>query len=574
MSVINTTTDTVTHTIPVNYEPTGIAVSPNGETLYTTTFDGLRETVGNRPFSRCRQRHGPAFGGLLGLVRRIVEYRGQPGRAYVYVGTETGFGGGLYVVDTSTDTASTPVPDPSNPSVPVCARAVTISRDGRWLYADCNGQVAVVSLTSDSVVTTIGHDSANSQSWDVAGMALGPTGNMYIAGGTDLHILTPASPLTSVPAAPFGVTAVPNTTPLASPGSATVTFAPPSFDGGAAITSYTVTATDETAHVRGGQTSYGSSSPLTIAGLTHGDRYLFTVTATNVIGTGPPSQPSQPVTIPGIPGEPTITGKTSGNGQVTVSFSTPPDGGSPITSYKVYATDRASSARGGQIATGTASPLTLRGLTDGDSYVIGIRACNAVGCSPLRLPSGPVVPATAPGAPMNLTGIAGNKQATVSFSPPSSNGGASISSYTVTAADHTDPSHGGQTDSGTSSPITLTRLTNGDIYTFTVAATNSVGTGRRQPRHPRWYRKLPAIPRCSQTLPPGTVVGMAVTDDGKGYWIASSSGQVAACGDATMLGNGSPHTAAIGTAPIGNGTGWSPKPAKFKPSAAPGITAD
>src|SRR5580658_5982034 len=43
---------------------------------------------------------------------------------------------------------------------------------------------------------------------------------------------------------------------------------------------------------------------------------------------------------------------------------------------------------------------------------------------------------------------------------------------------------------------------------------------------------------CSTTLPSGTVVGMATTADGRGYWIASSTGQVAACGDATFFGNG------------------------------------
>jgi hypothetical protein len=60
-------------------------------------------------------------------------------------------------------------------------------------------------------------------------------------------------------------------------------------------------------------------------------------------------------------------------------------------------------------------------------------------------------------------------------------------------------------------------------------------------------------PRCSNTLPAGTVVGMAVTADGKGYWIASNTGQVTACGDAAVLGNGPAGTSAIATAPSGNG---------------------
>ncbi len=79
--------------------------------------------------------------------------------------------------------------------------------------------------------------------------------------------------------------------------------------------------------------------------------------------------------------------------------------------------------------------------------------------------------ATAPGAPQSPHATAGDAQAVVSFTPPASNGGATITSYTVTA------SPGGRTASGASSPITVTGLTDGTSYTFTVTATNSVGTG-------------------------------------------------------------------------------------------------
>jgi hypothetical protein len=83
----------------------------------------------------------------------------------------------------------------------------------------------------------------------------------------------------------------------------------------------------------------------------------------------------------------------------------------------------------------------------------------------------PTTQATVPGAPTSVTAVAGNAQATVSFTPPASSGGSPITSYTVTS------SPGGQTATGTASPITVTGLANGTPYTFTVHATNVVGSG-------------------------------------------------------------------------------------------------
>lgn len=79
--------------------------------------------------------------------------------------------------------------------------------------------------------------------------------------------------------------------------------------------------------------------------------------------------------------------------------------------------------------------------------------------------------ATVPGAPTSATATAASRQATISFSPPASDGGSSITSYTVTSTP------GGLTASGLASPITVTGLINGTSYSFTVHATNAVGSG-------------------------------------------------------------------------------------------------
>jgi hypothetical protein len=81
-----------------------------------------------------------------------------------------------------------------------------------------------------------------------------------------------------------------------------------------------------------------------------------------------------------------------------------------------------------------------------------------------------VVAVVPPTAPKGVKATAGNAKATVSFSPPANNGGAHIELYAV--MQHP----GGILSFGTASPITVTGLTNGTKYDFTVTATNVVGT--------------------------------------------------------------------------------------------------
>jgi hypothetical protein len=81
--------------------------------------------------------------------------------------------------------------------------------------------------------------------------------------------------------------------------------------------------------------------------------------------------------------------------------------------------------------------------------------------------------AVVPGVPTSVIAIAGNETASVTFVAPANDGGLAISGYTVNSI----PSGGTDTNAGKANLThTIIGLTNGRSYTFTVKATNLVGT--------------------------------------------------------------------------------------------------
>jgi hypothetical protein len=126
--------------------------------------------------------------------------------------------------------------------------------------------------------------------------AMAPPGNymLFIVNSNGVpsvasFIKVAASPPTG-PAAPTGVSAV------AGNGGATVSWTAPS-NGSSPITSYTVTPyVGSTAQTPRTVTGSPPATSATIGGLTNGTTYTFTVTATNAVGTGPASSPSNAVT--------------------------------------------------------------------------------------------------------------------------------------------------------------------------------------------------------------------------------------------------------------------------------------
>ena len=464
-------------------------------------------------------------------------------------------------------------PAKDNPNAPV------------YLYIATATDLTDPSKGGQTGIVDLGAGTAGSAPITVTGLT---NGDLYtftvISGNTGTNLpdeptqgSAPSAPSAPVmPAAPSRPPGPPTkVSATAGNGEASVSFSAPEDNGGQPITSYTVTASS------GLQVS-GTTSPIVVLGLADRTTYTFTVTATNSVGTGPASVPSNPVVPSGPPGAPpgvpTKVSAAAGNSQATVSFSPPSaTGGTPITFYTVTATNQANPNASHVQVVGKTSPIVVNGMANGVVWTITVAASNAAGQGPATNSSSVVIPTNhpelTPDPPTNVTAKAAPGQATISYTPPAKdNPNAPVYLYIATATDLTDPSKGGQTgivDFGAgktgSGPITVTGLTNGDLYTFTVISGN---TGINLPDEPTQGSVpsdpsapvIPAGPPSRPTIGPAVAgngeasVSFSAPEDNGGqpiiaYRVTAASGQTATGSKSpivvTGLSNGTSYTFSV-----------------------------
>ena len=195
------------------------------------------------------------------------------------------------------------------------------------------------------------------------------------------------------------------------------------------------------------------------------------------VDTIPPNAPSTSYLMPS-------GGNTTASSQP--SFSGTSD---PSVSIRLYS---GVSGIGGALASTSGTWMVTTTKLAAGTYTITAKAIDEAGN--VSAPSGSltltVAPATVPGAPTLTSATAGNAAVALAWSAPASNGGAAITAYTATA------SPGGAACSTSGLTCTIGGLSNGTTYSFSVTATNSVGTGAAS-------NSLTATPVAASATQPG-----------------------------------------------------------------------
>ena len=263
----------------------------------------------------------------------------------------------------------------------------------------------------------------------------------------------------------------------------------------------------------------------TVTGLTNAQAYLVQVRATNSVGDSPWSNAASGTPAATAPARPAAPALTPGNGQLSVSWSAPATGGSPITGYGIEYRAGTSGPWTSHAHGGTATRTTIPDLTNNRAYRVRVRAANAVGRSPWSPVAG-AAPSTvtAPAAPSALTLAPGDGRLAVSWDVPA-NGGLAIGSYRVAVYTGAGRLWRTYPVDGAVTRIVVTGLTNGQAYRVQVRAWNRRGWGP-------WSASVSAIP--SAAPPAGWVVPSVPT----GLAAVAGNGEAALAWSASARGSG------------------------------------
>jgi Fibronectin type III domain len=180
------------------------------------------------------------------------------------------------------------------------------------------------------------------------------------------------------------------------------------------------------------------------------------------------------------PDAPTIASAEASSGQISLVFGAPNLRGSSLTGYEATC--------GSAVATGSVSPITVTGLTNGISYTCTVRANSNQGFSAASSASEALVPSTTPDTMEKPSGTASDASATISWTAVAAtdsvgvgtsidDGGSAITGYEVAVYDSANTLTTSVNAAAGATSAVASGLTNGTNYTAKVRAKNTNGSG-------------------------------------------------------------------------------------------------
>ncbi|WP_236120607.1 fibronectin type III domain-containing protein [Cellulomonas palmilytica] len=261
----------------------------------------------------------------------------------------------------------------------------------------------------------------------------------------------------------------------------------------------------------------------TLTGLAVATTYEFQLQAYNSEGGSPWSGIKSGTTASAPKSPVTNLAATATASSLRVTWSAPSGagtGGSAITGYAVkYAKGTGSWVTVPAAATSTTPNVTITGLTAKSGYTISVAPINAVGEGPSATLSAATL--GVPTAPLNVKVARGNASATLTWSPPASNGGAAITAYAIqyrakSATTGWTTWRVGPTASASARTLKVTGLKNGSYYQLRVAARTQLGDGA-------WSTSVAVTPATKPSAPTSVKVTTPATKTVKVAWKASAA---------------------------------------------------
>ena len=294
------------------------------------------------------------------------------------------------------------------------------------------------------------------------------------------HAQTPGTP-----GQPVGFTAV-----AISPTSVSLNWSPPQNNVGSHITGYKIDYKIVPSTTYANLATLSNVTAYTHLNLITGKTYIYRVSAINSNGTGSPSPevlvtPTSSSTPPKniAPNPPlSLSASIYSSAQINLSWNPPTSNGSPpVTGYKIdYKLD---SGNFTNIVSNSGNSFTAyshTGLQVGHTYTYRVFAINSVGTSnSSNTATSTTVQITAvPGSPTLSASPSSATSASLSWTPPTNDGGSAITGYKIEYSNGTSQYIILVANTGDTHTSYLHKgLVTGKVYTYRVTAINSIGVG-------------------------------------------------------------------------------------------------